>query len=28
LLVEITVTPTIYKGDAAEFLSVKEVKNK
>jgi len=27
LLVEITVTPTIYKGDAAEFLSVKEVKN-
>jgi len=28
LLVEITVTPTIYKGDAAEFLSVKEVKDK
>ena len=28
LLVEITVTPTIYKGGAAEFLSVKEVKNK
>ena len=28
LLVEVTVTPTIYKGDAAEFLSVKEVKNK
>jgi len=28
LLVEITVTPTIYKGDAAEFLSVKEVKTK
>lgn len=27
LLVEITVTPTIYKGDSAEFLSVKEVKN-
>jgi PAS domain S-box-containing protein len=27
LLVEITVTPTIYKGDAAEFLSVKEVKD-
>lgn len=27
LLVEITVTPTIYKGDQAEFLSVKEVKN-
>jgi PAS domain S-box-containing protein len=25
LLVEITVTPTIYKGDQAEFLSVKEV---
>jgi PAS domain S-box-containing protein len=27
VLVEITVTPTIYKGDQAEFLSVKEVKN-
>ena len=26
LLVEITMTPTIYKGDSAEFLSVKEVK--
>ncbi len=28
LLVEITVAPTIYNGDSAEFLSVKEVKNK
>jgi PAS domain S-box-containing protein len=27
LLVEITVTPTIYMGDAAEFLSLKEVKD-
>lgn len=27
LLVEITVTPTIYKGDSAEFLCIKEVKN-
>jgi PAS domain S-box-containing protein len=28
LLVEITVAPTIYNGDSAEFLSVKEVKNR
>jgi PAS domain S-box-containing protein len=27
VMVEITVTPTIYMGDDAEFLSVKEVKN-
>lgn len=27
MLVEITITPTIYKGDSAEFLSIKEVKN-
>jgi PAS domain S-box-containing protein len=25
LLVEITVTPTIYKGDSAEFISIKEI---
>jgi PAS domain S-box-containing protein len=27
LLVEITVTPTVYKGESAEFLTVNEVKN-
>ena len=27
LLVEITVTPTIYKGDSAEFISIKEINN-
>jgi PAS domain S-box-containing protein len=27
LLVEITVAPTLYKGDSAEFLSIKEIKD-
>jgi PAS domain S-box-containing protein len=27
LLVEITVAPTVYKGDSAEFLSIKEIKD-
>lgn len=27
VLVEVTVTPTVYKGDSAEFLTVNEVKN-
>ena len=27
LLVDITVTPTIYKGDSAEFISIREVSN-